>query len=93
VVKHVPAGSARNVYVNVSPEATVLRYVRHPIDRVSDGNPVPVNRRLLLEVVRQFDAEYVTLPERVAPVPGNCPSYIQLVVDVSGMVESTRTPQ
>lgn len=38
----------------------VLRYARHSIHRIWDGNSVPVNRRLRLEFVGQFDAEYVS---------------------------------
>jgi len=62
VVKVRPGGfGTERVRERIAGSDRVLRYVRHPIDRVSDGNPVPVNRRLLFEVVRQFDAEYVTL--------------------------------
>ncbi len=39
----------------------VLRHVWHAVDRVRNGDSVPVNRRLCLEVVSQFDAEHVTL--------------------------------
>jgi hypothetical protein len=37
-----------------------LSDVRHLIDRIRDGNTVPVSRRLLSEVVGQFDAENVS---------------------------------
>jgi hypothetical protein len=37
-----------------------LRHVWHAVDRIRNGNPVPVNRRPFLKVVGQLDPAYVT---------------------------------
>lgn len=61
VIKVRPGGfGTERVRERIAGSDRVLRYVRHAVDRIRDGNSVPVNRRLFLKVVGQLDTEYFT---------------------------------